>query len=57
MNYAGDSCCELLDADLSAVIRRLDHDNDEDISFSDFFNKLLPYFVYSGTGITPSNQT
>jgi hypothetical protein len=38
------------------VVRRLDHDGDGEVSFSDFFNRLLPYFVYSGTGITPANQ-
>ena len=28
MNYAGSGGCELLDSDLNAVIRRLDHDHD-----------------------------
>jgi hypothetical protein len=55
-NYAGTGGCELLDADLNAVMRRLDYDGDQEISFSDFFNRLLPYFIYSGLGITPLNQ-
>lgn len=55
-NYAAGGGCELLEADLNAVVRRLDHDGDGEVSFSDFFNRLLPYFVYSGTGITPANQ-
>ena len=48
VNYAGG--CELLEPDLNAVIRRLDHDGDGDVSFSDFFNRMLPYFIYSGYG-------
>ena len=56
-NYAGSgSGCELMDADLNAVMRRLDHDGDQEISFADFFNRLLPYFIYSGLGINASNQ-
>lgn len=54
-NYAAGGGCELGDQDMSAVIRRLDNDCDGEVSFSDFFNKLLPYFVFSGTGITQSN--
>jgi len=45
-----------LEADLNAIFRRLDHDGDLEISFADFFNRLLPYFIYSGLGITPGNQ-
>jgi hypothetical protein len=56
-NYAGQGTgCELLEADLNAIFRRLDHDGDLQISFADFFNRLLPYFIYSGLGITPGNQ-
>ncbi len=56
-NYAGTGTgCELLEADINAVFRRLDHDGDQEISFADFFNRLLPYFIYSGLGITSSNQ-
>ena len=39
------------------MLRRLDHDQDSDVSFSDFFQRLLPYFVYTtGTGVTQQNQ-
>ena len=34
------------DADIKALCRRLDHDQDGEISFSDFFGALLPYFIY-----------
>mmetsp|Transcript_19454 Transcript_19454/g.29914 ORF Transcript_19454/g.29914 Transcript_19454/m.29914 type:complete len:161 (-) Transcript_19454:1217-1699(-) len=34
------------DADTKALCRRLDHDQDGEISFSDFFGALLPYFIY-----------
>ena len=32
--------------DIKALIRRLDLDNDGEVSFSDFFNAMLPYFIY-----------
>jgi len=32
--------------DIKALCRRLDHDQDGEISFSDFFGALLPYFIY-----------
>lgn len=54
VNYAGG--CELLEPDLNAVIRRLDHDGDGDVSFSDFFNRMLPYFIYSGYGSHQSQE-
>ena len=54
-NFAAGGGCELLESDMNAVVRRLDHDGDGEVSFSDFFNRLLPYFVYSGTGITQNN--
>ena len=34
------------DADIRALCRRLDHDQDGEVSFSDFFGSLLPYFIY-----------
>lgn len=55
-HFAGNGGCDLAEPDLQAVIRRLDHDVDSEVSFSDFFNRMLPYFVYSGTGITHANQ-
>jgi len=55
-SYAAGGGCELAEQDLAAVMRRLDHDCDGDVSFADFFNRLLPYFIYSGSGITQSNQ-
>jgi Ca2+-binding EF-hand superfamily protein len=36
-----------LDGDIKAIMRRLDLDRDGEISFSDFFNALLPYFIYA----------
>ena len=27
-------------------MRRMDSDGDEELSFSDFFSSLLPYFIY-----------
>ena len=32
--------------DIRALCRRLDNDNDGEISFSDFFGAMLPYFIY-----------
>ena len=32
--------------DIKALCRRLDHDQDGEISFSDFFGAMLPYFIY-----------
>ena len=34
------------EADLNSIMRRVDCDGDEMISFQDFFSSLLPYFVY-----------
>ena len=34
------------DADIKALCRRLDNDQDGEVSFSDFFGALLPYFIY-----------
>lgn len=56
-SYAAGGGCELAEQDLAAVLRRLDNDSDGEVSFSDFFNRLLPYFIYSGSGITQSNQS
>ena len=56
-SYAAGGGCELAEQDLAAVLRRLDNDSDGEVSFSDFFNRLLPYFIFSGSGITQSNQS
>jgi Ca2+-binding EF-hand superfamily protein len=32
--------------DIKALCRRLDNDHDGEISFSDYFTALLPYFIY-----------
>ena len=56
-SYAAGGGCELAEQDMAAVLRRLDNDSDGEVSFSDFFNRLLPYFIYSGSGITQSNQS
>jgi len=34
------------EGDINAIMRRLDADGDEEISFSDFFQGLLPYFIF-----------
>ena len=34
------------DGDINAVMRRMDANGDEEISFSDYFTTLLPYFIY-----------
>lgn len=34
------------ESDLEAVMRRVDTDTDDEISFSDFFSSLLPYFIF-----------
>ena len=34
------------DEDIKALMRRLDNDHDGEVSFSDFFGSLLPYFIY-----------
>ena len=34
------------DEDVSAILRRMDADDDNELSFSDFFQSLLPYFIY-----------
>lgn len=34
------------EGDLNAIMRRMDADGDEELSFSDFFAGLLPYFIY-----------
>ena len=33
-------------SDIEALCRRLDHDQDGDVSFADFFTSVLPYFIY-----------
>jgi hypothetical protein len=44
------------EADIRALARRLDHDHDGEVSFSDFFGSLLPYFIYGNikTGLIPN---
>ena len=32
--------------DIKALARRLDTDHDGEVSFSDFFGSMLPYFIY-----------
>ena len=32
--------------DIKALCRRLDNDHDGEVSFSDYFTALLPYFIY-----------
>ena len=34
------------DNDINAVMRRMDANGDEEISFADYFTAMLPYFIY-----------
>jgi hypothetical protein len=34
------------DSDVGAILRRMDSDGDNELSFADFFSGLLPYFIY-----------
>jgi len=36
----------IAESDLNAIMRRMDADGDEELSFSDFFSSLLPYFIF-----------
>jgi hypothetical protein len=36
----------ICDNDINAVMRRMDADGDEAVSFSDYFTTMLPYFIY-----------
>ena len=38
---------QLTDAEVSCLVRRMDADGDNEISFNDFFTHLLPYFVHN----------
>ena len=42
------------DSDINAIMRRMDSDGDEQVSFSDFFSTLLPYFIYGDLKPTPT---
>ena len=42
------------DNDINAIMRRMDADGDEEISFSDYFSTLLPYFIYGDTVKRPT---
>lgn len=37
------------DSDVKALIRRMDVDHDNAISFADFFTRMLPYFIFGET--------
>ena len=42
------------DNDINAIMRRMDADGDEELSFSDFFSSLLPYFIYGDLKNNPT---
>jgi hypothetical protein len=42
------------EGDINAIMRRMDADGDEEISFSDYFTTLLPYFIYGDTQKNPT---
>jgi len=50
MSKAGFVC----DNDINAIMRRMDADGDEEISFSDYFTSLLPYFIYGDLESKPT---
>lgn len=37
------------DSDITALLRRADADDDGELSFSDFFSTLLPYFIFGSS--------
>ena len=43
-------------SDIKAIMRRMDSDGDDEISFSDFFTNLLPYLIYGETIPAKSSQ-
>jgi Ca2+-binding EF-hand superfamily protein len=44
------------DSDIDAIMRRMDSDGDDEISFSDFFSNLLPYLIYGESRPTTSKN-
>lgn len=42
------------DNDINAIMRRMDADGDEEVSFSDYFTTLLPYFIYGDLQKSPT---
>ena len=42
------------DSDVVAIIRRMDTDGDEEVSFSDYFTTLLPYFIFNDPQAKPT---
>jgi hypothetical protein len=44
------------DSDIDAIMRRMDSDGDDEISFSDLFTNLLPYLIYGETKQAPTNN-
>lgn len=44
------------DTDINAIMRRMDADGDEELSFSDFFTSLLPYFIFGDLKQPPTTN-
>lgn len=44
------------DSDINAIMRRMDNDGDEELSFADYFSSLLPYFIYGELREKPSKN-
>lgn len=44
------------ESDVQAVMRRMDSDGDDELSFSDFFGSLLPYFIYGDLKNEPTHN-
>eukprot|EP00347_Sterkiella_histriomuscorum_P020366 403338084 len=47
---------QVQDIDILAILRRLDTDNDGEISFSDFFQNILPYFLFTQPELTKTQK-
>jgi hypothetical protein len=46
----------IAEGDLNAIMRRMDADGDEELSFSDFFSSLLPYFIFGDLRQPPTTN-
>jgi Ca2+-binding EF-hand superfamily protein len=44
------------ESDVNAIMRRMDADGDEELSFSDFFTSLLPYFIFGDLKQPPTTN-
>jgi len=45
------------EGDINSIMRRMDADGDEEVSFSDFFASLLPYFIYGDLRMAKTSKS